>query len=35
MDRLESFLAEQPKKMTASATLLRREIAYERLKDAL
>jgi DNA-binding GntR family transcriptional regulator len=35
MDRLESFLAEQPQKMTTSATLLRREIAYERLKDAL
>jgi DNA-binding GntR family transcriptional regulator len=35
MDRLESFLAEQPQKMTTGANLLRREIAYERLKDAL
>jgi len=35
MDRLEEYLADQPEKMTNSATLLRREIAYERLKDAL
>lgn len=35
MDRLESYLAEQPEQLTNSATLLRREIAYERLKDAL
>mgnify|MGYP003572049780 CR=1 FL=1 len=35
MERLESYLAEQPEKLTSSATLLRREIAYERLKDAL
>jgi DNA-binding GntR family transcriptional regulator len=35
MDRLEEYLAEQPEQLTNSATLLRREIAYERLKDAL
>ena len=35
MDRLEEYLADQPEKLTNSATLLRREIAYERLKDAL
>jgi DNA-binding GntR family transcriptional regulator len=35
MDRLENYLADQPEKLTNSATLLRREIAYERLKDAL
>jgi DNA-binding GntR family transcriptional regulator len=35
MDRLETYLSEQPEKLTTSDTLLRREIAYERLKDAL
>lgn len=35
MDRLETYLAQQPDKLTNSAELLRREIAYERLKDAL
>jgi len=35
MDRLETYLSEQPDNLTDSATLLRREIAYERLKDAL
>jgi DNA-binding GntR family transcriptional regulator len=35
MDRLETYLSQQPDNLTNSATLLRREIAYERLKDAL
>jgi DNA-binding GntR family transcriptional regulator len=35
MERLETYLSEQPDNLTESATLLRREIAYERLKDAL
>ena len=35
MDRLERYLADQPELLTNSPTLLRREIAYERLKDAL
>ena len=35
MDRLETYLSKQPEKLAASSTLLRREMAYERLKDAL
>jgi DNA-binding GntR family transcriptional regulator len=35
MDRLETYLSNQPEKLTTSTNLLRREIAYERLKDAL
>ncbi|MGB3715908.1 MAG: GntR family transcriptional regulator [Candidatus Promineifilaceae bacterium] len=35
MDKLELYLASQPTKLTQDSSLLRREIAYERLKDAL
>jgi DNA-binding GntR family transcriptional regulator len=35
MEKLERYLAGQPDKLTLNPTLLRREIAYERLKDAL
>lgn len=35
MDRLETYLSKQPEQLTANTSLLRREIAYERLKDAL
>lgn len=35
MDKLESYLAAQPSKLTEDSSRLRREIAYERLKDAL
>ncbi|MGD2077727.1 MAG: GntR family transcriptional regulator [Chloroflexota bacterium] len=35
MDRLETYLSKQPESLADSATLLRRELAYERLKDAL
>lgn len=35
MDRLEQYLASQPDKFSDNTSLLRREVAYERLKDAL
>ncbi len=35
MDKLERYLAGQPNQLIANPSLLRREIAYERLKDAL
>jgi DNA-binding GntR family transcriptional regulator len=35
MDKLEHYLADQPDKLSENTSLLRREIAYERLKDAL
>jgi DNA-binding GntR family transcriptional regulator len=35
MEKLERYLAGQPDKLALNPTLLRREIAYERLKDAL
>lgn len=35
MEKLEQYLANQPKQLTDNPSMLRREIAYERLKDAL
>jgi DNA-binding GntR family transcriptional regulator len=35
MDKLERYLSSQPTQLTEDSSLLRREIAYERLKDAL
>ena len=35
MNKLEHYLANQPDQLTDNPSLLRREIAYERLKDAL
>jgi DNA-binding GntR family transcriptional regulator len=35
MEKLERYLAGQPDKLILNPTMLRREIAYERLKDAL
>jgi len=35
MDKIEQYLANQPTKLTDDSSRLRREIAYERLKDAL
>ena len=35
MNKLEHYLAGQPDQLTENPSLLRREIAYERLKDAL
>lgn len=35
MEKLERYLAGQPDKLTLNPALFRREIAYERLKDAL
>ena len=35
MDKLEAYLAEQPAELIDSATRLRRDVAYDRLKDAI
>ena len=35
MDKLETYLAAQPSSLTDNSSRLRREVAYERLKDAL
>ena len=35
MDKLNSYLETQPNRMTDDSSRLRREIAYERLKDAI
>lgn len=35
MDKLETYLAAQPDQLSENPSLLRRELAYERLKDAL
>lgn len=35
MDKLEHYLASQPENLSENTSLLRREVAYERLKDAL
>ncbi len=35
MDKIEQYLASQPLQLTQDSSRLRREIAYERLKDAL
>ena len=35
MDKLETYLANQPDQLTEASSRLRREIAYDRLKDAI
>ena len=35
MDKLEAYLANQPAQLTDTSSRLRREIAYDRLKDAI
>lgn len=35
MDKLESYLAEQPAELIESSSRLRRDVAYDRLKDAI
>lgn len=35
MDKLEAYLANQPAQLTDASSRLRREIAYDRLKDAI